>query len=258
MKSSVSGMDYTFSVLNESELHRFVIVVYLRPQNPLKTNQVEIGRVTIPNHVVAEYQSSGSYSDFIGEHVQQITREYENSLKEKKLLDKTKNIHLVDENGVPYDKPLADLLKKSSLQELAAELGYLQSLGVNVDAALPTDLEVLVKKSAELKKAQMENKPNAKFLAAELDAMKQSYKESAIQYKVTPKYPPASKLPLPASYTTPLSWHDSDDLEDDLEHGSIPPPKQSPKPSRSARLVPSTQPEASSFFAETLRKFRDD
>lgn len=255
MKSMYSDKYYTYSIVNEADLNRFVIVVYLKPKDILKVNQLEVGRVTV--------NSKDFSSSRIEEYVQQVINTYESGQEEKKFIDLTKDITIQEDNGEPVLEPLQTVLKTIAVQEITAEFsGYLQALGINIDSAVPTDssMSALIKKAAELKKAQIENRPSAKFLALELDAMKQSFKATAIKSQqdkpkplYSPKYWPSAsniylksvKIPA-ASIPYTDDWDDEDDYED----------KPVYKPKKKSKPIPVAKAHLS--FGEYERKFRDD
>lgn len=251
MLPSPSGLPltYTYSVVHGP--HQYEVVVYVKPKDSLKPAQTEIGRTLISEDDVAEAQKYSQYTNTVQLHVHNIIQTYESSLQEK--------------------EDYKDFVSKQSLQETTAELvGYLGALGYNVGDVIP-DLpyvDHIVQKAAELKKAQLENKPNAKFLAAELDALKQSFQASALVYKqaqIKSKIKPiayfdpivikSQKSVMAAYAEDQVAAYDAyalDDYDNDDDDWNYEPPSQLKKKQKAKTS------QVSLAFVDSVRKFRND
>ena len=256
MKSSVKGMHYSYSLIHESEVKRFVVIVFLTPQNPIKIKQIEVGRGFIPDYLVSELQSKNVMKQWVDQMVENIVKTYEDSLKEKSA----------EGLAAMEDFAAQATFKALAAKELNAELsGYLQGLGFDTaTSSFPTGSmeEVLANKAAELLKAQYENRPNTKALALELESMKQSFVKSASVYKqvsIQNSYPKAKPngAKLQTVFIDPVKvpavhnpYFDDDDDEDDT-----PDYEPLPKPKSKKQSIP---PLVSLAFADYERKFRND
>src|ERR1700743_1536187 len=152
MKSSITGEHYTYSLINEPEAHRLVVVVYLTPKNPTNSKQTEIGRTVIPNSMVTVLQQNNKLTAWVTDAVEALVEDFEVSLND-------------------VGSPATD----------AEMSGHLSALGFDVSPQMPTGSydHAIANKSAALTKAITEGTPKAKAIAAELAAMKQSFKSSA-------------------------------------------------------------------------------
>lgn len=234
------------------------LIVLRKSTNPSQPFQVEIGRVTIDNLSLTEMTSAGKRQEFMNQYAQQVIKQYEADKSAEQALVKSVEID-------PEFNAMSEALKVLAAKEVQADLaGELAALGINVSGALPTGLmQMLVKKTAQLRKAQMENRPESelKYLALELASLKNSFKATAVQakqdeyknvYKPTPYvYPKPSVKPKPKPVPVPVpDWDDDNDWLTPI------PLKKKWKANLHASK-PKSVP-VSVFGAETDRKFRDD
>lgn len=242
---SASGKNYTYSLVDEPDEHRFAVVVYLHSKPLPSVDQTEIGRAYITQDVITHIQHSGQQATYVETLAKGVINTYEAATNKKQISEYTKDI---DFDGEFMSQEMQTFLKEMAATETQAETaGFLQALGINVESALPTSnaMKALINQAAKVKHAQATSSPNYKSLMNELVAMKFSFKHAQIKEQTGKKVNPVSSYsPKSVSNVSKLSY---------LEEDEVKPVKRSVKRSKAIKVV-----KAHASFVETERKFRDD